>query len=65
MPRGETRPRLGPTNSEQLIAGRGLHHDTLQSVNDLAGVLRLKGNYDEAQLLYERALAGRKAVPMA
>ncbi|CAL1137060.1 unnamed protein product [Cladocopium goreaui] len=26
----------------------GLHHDTLQSVNDLAGLLRLKGQFDEA-----------------
>ena len=42
-----------PTDPRDLIdrhlaPSQGLHHDTLQSVNDLAGLLRLKGQFDEA-----------------
>ena len=38
------------------------HPDTLASVNNLAGLLRKQGRYEEAEPLYRRALKGCEEV---
>ena len=38
------------------------HPDTLTSVNNLAALLRIKGDYAQAEPLYRRALKGRERI---
>ena len=46
----------------EIEAAPGLHHDTLQSVNDLAGLLRLKGQFDEAGRGWEAGQDGQSDI---